>query len=556
MELTVDIKNSINVNGGVGVKEQLLEYLFKKSPVALSYHKAIIDEEGFPYDCEFLDVNSIYENMMGLKDYEVIGKRYNEIFDAGNIVAEQWKKAYQEAVINDKTVVIDVYNKVVSKWIRITIFILDKEHFACIFNDVSKEYIKEKEIEGILKVNINMLCVIDENLNFIKVNTEFEKVLGYKAQEFEGKNFISLVHKDDLYKTLNVIKGLNELEPIVGFINRVNSKDGLYRYLEWYIQVNGKYLYASARDVTDKFKHEVNYNKVSFIDQGTGLLSIDFFNKRIIEEIERSDRYNDPLSMIILALDNFKTHILDYSVKEDIIKEIAKIASEVIRKYDIIARLDSEKFILLMPKTNINGAVIVAEKIRKALNDNLHPIVGKLTASFGISERIKAESIKQWYERLNKALYSAEEQGENFITVFESEEKLNIKREKTEWNSEWESGNIEIDNEHKEMLKLLNDLMDVSIIEMNFEKSITQLEVLIKNIVNHFKYEEEILLNIGYKDYDKHCKIHKNLVGKVFQLKQCYENKELNPLAFFSFIADDVVIGHMINDDVQFFNIV
>ena len=146
---------------------------------------------------------------------------------------------------------------------------------------------KENEIEGILKVNINMLCVIDENLKFIKVNREFEKVLGYKVEEFERKSFLSLIHKDDLSKTLNAIKGLNELEPISGFINRVNSKDGLGRYLEWYIQINGKYVYASARDVTEKFKHEVKPNKVSFIDEVTGLLSIDFFNKRITEEIDR-----------------------------------------------------------------------------------------------------------------------------------------------------------------------------------------------------------------------------------------------------------------------------
>ena len=125
------------------------------------------------------------------------------------------------------------------------------------FNDVSKEYMKEKEIEGILDVNINMLCVIDENLNFIKVNREFEKVLGYKAEELEGKSFISLVHKEDVSKTLNKIKDLSEIKPISGFINRINSKDGLYKYLEWYIQINSNYIYASAREVTEKFKQEV-----------------------------------------------------------------------------------------------------------------------------------------------------------------------------------------------------------------------------------------------------------------------------------------------------------
>ena len=536
------------------MKEQLLEYLFKKSPVALSYHKVIIDKDGFPYDCEFLDVNNIYENMMGIKDDDVINKRFNEIFQGDDVIANVWRKAFQEAILNNITVVIDVYNKVVLRWIRITIFILDNCHFACIFNDVSKEYMKEKEIEGILKVNINMICVMDENLKFIKVNTEFEKVIGYKAENFEGKSFLSLVHKDDLSKTLEAIKGLNELEPISGFVNRVNSKDG-YRYLEWYIQINYNYIYASARDVTENFKQEVKSNKVSFIDEVTGLFSLDFFNKRITEEIERSDRYNDPLSMIILELDNFKTYILDYSAKEDMAKEIAKIVSEVIRKYDILVRLDNEKFILLMPKTNINGAIIVAEKVRKALNDNANHIVGKFMASFGVSERVKSESLKSWQERVNKALYNAQEQGGNLIRIAEFEEEIDIKKERIEWKSEWNSGNIEIDKQHIEVLQLLNNLIDVPIKEMNFGKTINELDILIKDLVKHIDYEEELLLNIGYKDYDKHCKIHKNLIGKMFQLKQCYENGELNPAAFISFIVDEVVIGHMINEDAQFFDI-
>jgi len=536
------------------VKEQLLEYLFKKSPVALSYHEAIIDKDGFPYDCEFLDVSNTYENMMGLKDCEVIGKRFDEIFHTGDIIADEWKKAYQEAIVNKKTVVIDVYNKSLIKWIRITIFILDKCHFACMFNDVSKEYMKEKEIKGILDVNINMLCVIDENLNFIKVNREFEKVLGYKVEELERKSFISLVHKDDLSKTLKKIKDLSEIKPISGFINRINSKDGLYIYLEWYIQINSNYIYASAREVTEKIKQEAKANTGSIINEGPDLLSIDFFYKRIVEEVERADRYNDPLSMIILAVDNFKTNTLDFSLKEEAMQKIGKIGRDVIRKYDILARLDNDKFILLMPKTNINGATIVAEKIRKTLNDNVDLIVGKFTASFGVSDRVKGESIKQWQERLNKVLYVAQEKGENFIIATKVEEELDIKREQVEWKSEWDSGNIEIDKQHQELLDLVNKLSQSLNTETSLEKNINQLEILIQKTVQHFNYEEEILSNIGYKDYDRHCKIHKNLIGKVFQLKEYYQAGELNSSAFLSFISDDVIVGHLINEDILFFN--
>lgn len=537
------------------MKEHLLEYLFKKSPVALSYHKAIFDKDGIPYDCEFLDVNNIYESMIGLKDYEVIGKRYNEIFEIGNAIGDEWKKAFKEAIIDNKTVVIDIYNDALSKWIRITIFILDNEHFACIFNDVSKEYMKEKEIEGIFKVNIDMLCVIDENLNFLKVNREFEKVLGYTTEEFEGKSFLSLVDKDDLPKTVNVIRNLNELEPISGFVNRISSKIGGYRYLEWYIQMNCQYIYASARDVTEKIKQEEKLNKALTKDEEVGLLSIDFFNKRISEEIERADRYNDPLSMIMLALDNFKTSKLDSSVKEEVVRETAKIANSVIRKYDILVKIDDEKFVLLMPKTNKSGAIIVAEKVRKALNENIHPVIGKFMASFGVSERIKAESLKQWQERLNKLLITAQEQGENSILATKFEDENEIKSKRLQWNNEWNSGNEDVDKEHKELLELLNDLINAAIMEMDFEKSLEKLDALIDRTIKHFDREEEILKDIGYKDYDKHSKIHKNLIGKVFQLKQCYENRELNPSAFFSFLADDVVIGHLINEDIQFFNL-
>lgn len=535
------------------MKEQLLEYLFKKSPVALSYHKVIFDEDGIPYDCEFIDVNNIYENMIGLKDIEIIGKRYNEIFKAGTAIGDEWKKAFIQAIINNKTVVIDVYNKIASKWLRITIFILDNLHFASIFNDVSKEYIREKEIEGILKVNIDMLCVVDENLNFMKVNKEFEKVLGYSNEEFEGKSLFSIIHKEDIPKTVNMIRNLNELEPISGFVNRVCSKVGRYRYLEWYIQMNYQYIYASARDVTEKFMQEAKLNKISHKDEESELLSIEFFNKRIAEEIERSDRYDDSLAMIMLSLDNIKTNNLDFLAKEEVLKEAAKIARSVIRKYDILAKIDEERFLLLMPKTNKSGAIIVAEKIRKALNENVHPIVGKLMASFGVSERIKAESLKQWQERLKKLLISAQEQGENFIIATKFEETLEIETDKLQWNNEWNSGNDEIDMEHKELLSLLNDLINASILEMNFDKSIEKLDILIDKIVKHFEKEEVILSNMRYKDYDKHSKIHKNLIGKLFQLKQCYQNRELNSAAFFSFIADDVIIGHLVSEDMRFF---
>lgn len=536
------------------MREQLLEYLFKKSPVALSYHKVIFDENGFPYDCEFLDVNNIYENLLGLKDYIAIGKKYNDIFDEDNVMGTKFKKAFQDAIINNKTGVMDFYNESIKRWIRITIFILDDSHFACMYTDVTKEHVQENEIEGILMVNINILCVMDEYLNFIKVNKEFEKVLGYKTDEVVNKSFLSLVHDDDLPKTITIIKGLNEIDAISGFTNRVKLKDSTYRYLEWYIQVNNQYVYASARDVTEKFQHEMRTNKSLLIDELTGLLNIGFFNRRVLEEMERADRYNDALSITIFTLDNYLTDTIRYAVKDNIIKEIARLVKDVIRRYDVLARIDNQKFILLMPKTNINGAAIVAEKIKKALSDNIHADSGELITSLVVSERVKGELLEHWKERLINILEDIRKKGESSIVVAEIEENREFKRENIKWKDEWNSGNTEIDNQHKELVELLDKFIAVSFKENDISKTKNELDTLTKSLVYHFDYEEEILASVGYEYHDRHSKIHKNLIGKMFQLKEGYENGEINAYAFIAFLENDVIIGHMINEDKQFFN--
>ena len=218
---------------GKYMKELYIEEFFEKSPTAYSYQIAILDEKGIPYDYEFLKINEAYENMMNLKASDVIGKRFCEVFPQDCDNPLKWNRAIQDAVMSNKTVQFDMQNDLIQKWLRVSVVPLCESHFACILKDVTKEYIQDKEIEGFLKVNLDMLCVADTGGNFQRVNKEFEHVLGYKVDELEGKSFVSLVHKDDVSSTLNAIKDLEEQKSISGFINRFRCKDGTYRYLEW-----------------------------------------------------------------------------------------------------------------------------------------------------------------------------------------------------------------------------------------------------------------------------------------------------------------------------------
>lgn len=424
------------------MKEQLLEYFFEKSPVAFSYHKVIPDDKGNPYDYELLKVNTAYEKIIGLKASEVIGKGFNELIPLFDEDAERLKDACLDAVRNNKTEVFDAYNKRTLKWIRITIFSLDKYYFACIYTDVTEN-----------------------------------------------------------------------LEP------------------------------------------EVNLDEIAITAEFSDLATRDFFDQTVLEVAERADFYNEPLSMIILDLDNFKNvnETWGQTVGDDLLKQTLEITNRVIRKYDILGRLSSKEIVLLMPKTTINGATAVAEKIREAIDNSIHPIAGKVTASFGVAERMNTESFNNWYKRLNGALYRAKEAGRNRVVTADEQEILPLALLNLQWKDEWESGNKNIDDQNKKLIELISSLIHMSLSAAESEKATYQLDTLIEHIVQHFDYEEQVLFDIGYFDYDKHSKIHKNLVGKAFQLKESYHNGDLKPSVFFSFMVDEVIIGHLINDDMKFF---
>lgn len=556
------------------MKEQFFKEFFEKSPTAYSYHRVILNDHSVPYDHEFLEVNKAYENMMGFKVSDIVGKRFYEVFPQK--CQDTFNKALRDAVMHNKTVHFDMQHDVIQKYLRVKMFPLGKDHFACILKDVTKEYMQNKEIEGFLKVNLDMLCVADTDGNFLKVNKEFESVLGYKVDELEGKSFVALVHEDDIPSTLEVMKDLEEQKSISGFINRFRCKDGTYRYLEWRSQPNGKHIYASARDITDKRKKEIKLNKknedlikltgnlqkknevlelLAVTDELTGLYNRHYLDIRIEEEMASSDRYHQPLSMIIFDLDYFK-HVNDkwgHPVGDRILKQTAEIANNIIRKSDILVRLGGEEFVVLMPQTTINGALNVAEKIRKSLDKNIHPVVGKVTGSFGVAERKKAEPFYRWYKRVDEALYQAKEEGRNRVASSGIQDFLPFCSVHFEWNSEWESGNKEIDEQHQKLLEIANSLIRMSLSDVGFERTMHKLDKFLNHIIQHFNSEEYTLMNIGYPGYEEHAKIHKGLVTKALQLKKSYQNGELKASAFFSFVVDDVIIGHMLESDAKFF---
>lgn len=308
------------------------------------------------------------------------------------------------------------------------------------FKDITKEYIQEREIKGFLNVNLDMLCVADVDGYIHKVNKKFEDILGYTKEELEGRNYISLVHEEDIEITMKAIQDLIDQETVLGFTNRFRCKDGSYKYIEWHTEPNGKYTYSSARDVTEKWMREAELNQsnnqlmqmteemkvknqkleaLAVTDELTGAYNRHFFEDKTVEVIETSNSNSTPISMVIMDLDHFKrvNDTWGHPVGDEVLKQAAKVAQKMIRKSDFLVRLGGEEFVILMPETNGMKAFHFAEKIRQGLEQNHIPIVGQVTGSFGVAEKIKGESLQTWYKRMDEALYQAKETGRNRVVI-------------------------------------------------------------------------------------------------------------------------------------------
>lgn len=112
--------------------------------------------------------------------------------------------------------------------------------------------LKNEEIENYFNSAINLFCIADTNGFFRRLNKEWEKVLGYKIQELEGRRFLDFVHPDDVQSTIEAFTDLINNKSVNDFVNRYKAKNGLYRTIEWRSIPSGRNIYASARDVTEQ----------------------------------------------------------------------------------------------------------------------------------------------------------------------------------------------------------------------------------------------------------------------------------------------------------------
>ena len=148
------------------------------------------------------------------------------------------------------------------------------------------------------------------------------------------------------------------------------------------------------------------------------------FNRRHIEEslskeIQKSNRYNNPLSVILLDIDHFKSinDTYGHDIGDLVLIGIAETLTENIRITDMVGRWGGEEFIVVCPQTDGEFCRVLAERIRsKVENRNFH-CIGCVTASFGITQLKQGDTVNTLIKRSDTCLYEAKNSGRNMVVA-------------------------------------------------------------------------------------------------------------------------------------------
>lgn len=180
--------------------------------------------------------------------------------------------------------------------------------------------------------------------------------------------------------------------------------------------------YAFAQNYRIRYESEVNLELISNTDPLTGVSNRRHFMPIIRKEIDRSQRFKHPISLIVLDIDNFKKINDQYGhlAGDAAICTLANICRTMARQIDIVARLGGDEFAILLLEVDLEKALTIAERIRQAVEKN--PIESfdsariNFTVSIGVAEQSQENLSEEWLiEQADAAMYQAKIAGRNRI---------------------------------------------------------------------------------------------------------------------------------------------
>ncbi|MGB9366638.1 MAG: diguanylate cyclase [Xanthobacteraceae bacterium] len=204
----------------------------------------------------------------------------------------------------------------------------------------------------------------------------------------------------------------------------VPHKDGRIIRSQCSVLPNGGRM-VSYNDVTDLVSRAREFERLAGLDAMTGLCNRREFERLAEAEWARFQRYLRPLSLLLIDIDQFKeiNDRFGHEAGDKALKQLASVCSAARRTTDLVARLGGDEFAILLPETDLQQALVVAERIRHEISSSSSD--PGMTASIGIaSATLGMSGTGAFLRAADKALYEAKAAGRNCVVA--SREETNV----------------------------------------------------------------------------------------------------------------------------------
>ncbi len=341
----------------------------------------------------------------------------NRIVDIASNISEGNIHKRIEVFTNDELGVLShSINKMADSLVTINLTLENKVHEQTI-----KLENANTTLENIFNITPNITLLTDSK-TLLKANSEFYNFTGYATLEDFLLDYNCIC---DLFVGLDgylkpIVDDMSWVKYVVlnkGRIHKaVIEKDGE----EYLFLVNATEYYENDKVYfIAVFENITELQKVAYTNHLTKLMN----RVKIDEMLERCTnnykRYKNIYSIILLDIDHFKlvNDTYGHLVGDDILKYIAIILRENTRNVDLVGRWGGEEFLIISRETDINGAFVLAEKIRKNVASYEFEIAKNQTISLGVAQIKENEKIDELLKRADDALYEAKERGRNRVVV-------------------------------------------------------------------------------------------------------------------------------------------
>jgi diguanylate cyclase (GGDEF)-like protein len=167
---------------------------------------------------------------------------------------------------------------------------------------------------------------------------------------------------------------------------------------------------------------------MAMTDALTGAYNRRYFMRHLRDELKRARRFGTELSLLLLDIDFFKTvnDEFGHAVGDGVLRKFVKrVQKGLPRDYDWCARLGGEEFVVVLPQTDLAGAAVVAERLRRLVEEyplHLSKSVRPITVSIGVSglqalPKRESASVETLLADADRHLYKSKDNGRNRVTT-------------------------------------------------------------------------------------------------------------------------------------------